>query len=358
MKVAIIHEWLTIYGGSERVVEQILKIYPEADIYTSVYNEKNMGHIFPKDKVTTSFMQKIPFSAKYYTKMLHLMPRAFESFDLTGYDLVISSSTSCAKGVITTAETKHISYVHTPMRYAWDLYHDYINNSGFITRTAMKLILPKIRQWDVLSSFRVDKFIANSSIVQKRINKVYRRDSEVIYPPVSTDFFTPNGNPPEDFYLLLSRFIPYKRIDLAIEACNRLQKRLVIIGGGPQEKYLKTIAGPTIEFTGRLNDNETKDYYQRCKAFLFPGYEDFGITPVEAQACGRPVIAYGKGGAIDTVVNEVTGVFFPEQTIDSLCEAINKFEKMKFDSTAIRKHAEKFSNEQFIQKMKTFIEKD
>jgi glycosyltransferase involved in cell wall biosynthesis len=357
MKVAIVHEWLTIYGGSERVVEQLLKIYPDAHIYTTVYNEKNMGQIFPKEKVTTSFMQKIPFSGKFYTKMLHLMPKAFESFDLSGYDLVISSSTSCAKGVLTTAETRHISYVHTPMRYAWDLYHDYLYQSGFITRVAMKMILPKIRQWDVLSSFRVDDFIANSTIVKKRINKVYRRDSEVIYPPVSTDFFTPNGNPPEDFYLLLSRFIPYKRIDLAIEACNRLQKRLVIIGGGPQEKYLKSIAGPTIEFKGRLSDNETKDYYQRCKAFLFPGYEDFGITPLEAQACGRPVIAYGQGGALDTVVDGVTGVFFPEQTVDSLMVALVKFDEIIFDSSNIRTHSEKYSNEQFRNNIRNFVDK-
>jgi glycosyltransferase involved in cell wall biosynthesis len=266
MKVAIVHEWLTIYGGSERVVEQILKIFPDADIYTTVYNEKNMGSIFPKEKVHTSFMQKIPFSQKYYTKMLHLMPKAFESFDLSKYDLVISSSTSCAKGVLTSAETLHISYVHTPMRYAWDLYHDYLKESGFITRMAMKKILPKIRMWDALSSLRVDKFIANSTIVQKRIQKVYRRESEVIYPPVNTDFFVPNNKESEDFYMILSRLIPYKKVDLAIKACNKLQKKLIILGSGPQEKYLKSIAGPTIEFTGRLNDEESRYYYQRCKS--------------------------------------------------------------------------------------------
>lgn len=355
MKVAIVHEWLTIYGGSERVVEQILKIYPHADIYTTVYNEKNMGHIFPKEKVHTSFMQKIPFAKKYYTKMLHLMPRAFESFDLSGYDLVISSSSSCAKGILTTAETTHISYIHTPMRYAWDLYHDYMRSSGFITRMAMKVILPKIRQWDALSGMRVDYFIANSSIVKKRINKVYRRDAEVIYPPVDSDFFTPNGKEPEDFYMILSRLIPYKRIELAIKACNQLERKLIILGAGPLEKELKKIAGPTIEFTGRLSDEESRDYYQRCKAFLFPGYEDFGITPVEAQSCGRPVIAYEKGGALDSVSKNITGVFFPEQTVESLIKGIKEFETFRFDSHIIRKHAEKYSNEEFIRKMKTFI---
>ncbi len=355
MKVAIIHEWLTIYGGSERVVEQFCKIFPDADIYTTVYNEKNMGDIFPKEKVYTSFMQKIPFSRKYYTKMLHLMPAAFESFDLSSYDLVISSSSSCAKGVITRAETRHISYIHTPMRYAWDLYHEYMRNSGIITRLAMRRLLPRIRQWDALSSLRVDEFIANSSIVQKRINKVYRRDSIVIHPPINTDFFVPDYNEPEDFYMILSRLIPYKKIDIAIQACNNLKKKLIILGAGPLEKKLKKLAGPTIKFTGRLNDEESRDYYQRCKAFLFPGYEDFGITPLEAQACGRPVVAYGKGGALDSVINGKTGLFFPEQTVESLSDAIVKFEKMNFNSKEIRKHAEKFSSGNFRKNIKTLI---
>lgn len=358
MKVAIIHDWLTVYGGAERVVEQFLKIFPDADLYTTVYNEKNMGHIFPKEKVYTSFMQNIPFVLKIYTKLLHLMPKAFESFDLSAYDLVISSSSSCAKGVITRAETRHFSYVHTPMRYAWDLYHEYMRESGLITRMAMKKILPKIRQWDVLSSYRVDQFIANSSIVQKRINKIYRRNSEVVFPPVNTDYFTPNEKNAEDFYLVLSRFVPYKRIDLAIKACNELKKNLVIIGTGSQEKYLKSIAGSTVTFTGRLDDEETRDYYRRCKAFLFPGYEDFGITPVEAQACGRPVIAYGRGGALDTVIDEKTGVFFSEQTLESLCEGIAKFEELDFNSEKIRKHAENFSNKEFIIKIKNIIKEN
>lgn len=355
MKVAIVHEWLTIYGGSERVVEQLLKIFPDADIFTTVYNKKNMEKFFPPEKVHTSFMQNIPFSGKLYTKMLSLMPRAFESFDLSDYDLVISSSSACAKGVITSAETTHISYIHTPMRYAWDLYHNYMKSSGPITKLAMKKVMHKIRQWDALSGLRVDNFIANSTIVQKRIKKVYRRNSEVIYPPVNTDFFTPNNKEPEDYYMILSRLIPYKRIDLAIHACNELGKKLIVLGAGPLEKELKKIAGPTIEFTGRLSDEESRDYYQRCRAFLFPGYEDFGITPVEAQACGRPVIAFGKGGALDSVISGKTGLFFKEQTVGALKDAITDFEKRHFDYTEIRKHAEAYSNDEFIRKMKEFI---
>ncbi|MBN2656117.1 MAG: glycosyltransferase [Spirochaetales bacterium] len=355
MRVAIVHEWLTIYGGSERVVEQILKLFPEADIFTTVYNEKNMARFFPPEKVHASFMQKIPFSGKFYTKMLSLMPRAFESFDLSDYDLVISSSSSCAKGVITRADTLHISYVHTPMRYAWDLYHDYMKSSGFITRTAMKKTMHRIRQWDALSAMRVDYFIANSNLVKRRILKVYRREAEVIHPPVDTDFFEPNGKEAEEFFLILSRLIPYKRIDLAIKSCNELKRKLVIIGAGPLEKDLKKIASPTVEFKGRLSDSESRDYYQRCKAFLFPGFEDFGITPLEAQACGRPVIAYGSGGVLDSIEDGKTGVFFTEQTVSSMKEGILRFENMVFDSAAIRKHAERFSNYEFRNRLDSFI---
>ncbi len=347
LRVAIVHDWLTNYGGAERVVEEFCKIFPNAPIYTTVYNQKNMGTIFPKEKVVTSFMQKIPGIMKLYTKLLHLMPRAFESFDLSSYDIVLSSSSSCAKGVLTNADTLHFSYVHTPMRYAWDLYHEYMNSSGVITKMAMKRLLPKIRQWDALSGLRVDYFMANSTITGKRINKIYRRESRVVFPPVNTDFFTPGTDEPEDFFLVLSRFVPYKRIDLAIKACNTLKKKLVIIGDGSQRKELKAIAGRTVIFTGRLGDEETRSYYRRCSAFLFPGYEDFGITPVEAMACGRPVIAYGKGGALDTVIPRETGVLFKNQTVESLIKAIEIFENSSFNNRKIRRHAEKFSSKRF-----------
>ncbi len=347
MKVAIVHDWLTNYGGAERVVEAFLEIFPNADIYTSVYNEKNMGQIFPKEKVKTTFLQKLPKATKLYTKLLPLMPRAFERFDLSEYDLVISSSSSCAKGVITSHNTVHISYIHSPMRYAWDLYYDYYKNSGRLTKIFMELFMPKIRQWDVLNTIRIDHLLANSNYVSKRIKKYYRRDSDVIYPPVNTEFFYPNDKEAEDFYVVFSRFVSYKRIDLAIKACNELGKKLIVIGDGEQREYLKSIAGEKTEFTGRISDEEVRDYLQRCKAMIFSAEEDFGIVPVEVQACGRPVIAYGKGGAKETVIDGVTGVHFGEQSVESLEEAIKRFEKLSFEKDKILENAKSFSKERF-----------
>lgn len=355
MKVAIVHDWLTTYGGGDRVVYEFTKLFPEAPIYTTVFNRKNLGHLFPPEKVRTSFMQKIPGATTHYTKMLSLMPRAFEEFDLSEYDLVLSSSSACAKGVITRADTLHVSYVHTPMRYAWDLYQEYLRSVNPLVRAVMRRTMPKIRQWDALTGLRVDAFLANSHTTRRRIEKVYRRGAEVIHPPIDTEFYTPSGREPEDFYLLLSRFVPYKRVDIAIEACNRLGKKLVIIGDGGQKKQLQAMAGPTIEFTGFLDNEGCRDYYRRCRAFLFPGFEDFGMTPVEAMACGRPVIAYGKGGALDSVVPDKTGLFFQEQSGEALAEAILSFEKQEFDSTAIRTYAEGFSKERFREQITDFI---
>ena len=347
IKVAIVHDWLTNYGGAERVVEAFLEIFPNADIYTSVYNEKNMGEIFPKEKVKTTFLQKIPKATKIYTKLLPLMPRTFERFDLSEYDLVISSSSSCAKGVITSHNTLHVSYIHSPMRYAWDLYYDYYKNSGIITKLFMELFMPKIRQWDVLNTTRIDCLLANSNYVSKRTKKYYRRDSDVIYPPVNTEFFSPNNKEAEDFYVVFSRFVSYKRIDLAINACNQLGKNLIVIGDGEQREYLKSLAGDKTVFTGRISDKEVRDYLQRCKAMIFSAEEDFGIVPVEVQACGRPVIAYGKGGAKETVIDGITGVHFEEQSVESLVEAISRFEKLSFEQDKILENAESFSKERF-----------
>lgn len=355
MKTAIVHDWLVNYGGAERVVEQMLLLYPDADIYTLVYDEKKMGKIFPKEKVHTSSLQKIPMAEKLYTKFLSLMPKAFEEFDLTGYDLVIASSSCCAKGVITSPTTPFIAYIHSPMRYAWDLYYDYLKNSGRLTKFFMKRWIPDIRKWDYISSQRIDTLVANSSYIARRIKKFWNRDAAVVYPPVDTDRLSVSDEAAGDYFVVFSRFVPYKRIDLAISACARLNKKLIVIGSGSQEKELKLLAASCkntdIKFTGRISDSEVKAYLQKCRALIFCAEEDFGIIPVEAQACGRPIIAFGKGGALETVVNEKTGVFFEEQSVESLVKAIEKFEKLDKENTfnpkKIREHAEKFSAENF-----------
>jgi glycosyltransferase involved in cell wall biosynthesis len=356
MKLAITHDWLTVPGGAEKVVKRWYDLYPESSVYTSVFDESKIGHIFDKKRVVPSFMQKVPFSKKYYTKMLTLMPRAFEEFDLSAYDVVLSSSSSCSKGVITTPDALHIAYVHSPMRYAWDLYHEYYGSAGALARFVMRRTMPGIRQWDVISSMRVDHFIANSNFVARRIKKYYRRDADVIFPPVNTEFYTPGSDEAEDYYLIISRFVPYKKIDLAIQACNTLKRRLVIIGGGPDESRLRDLAGPTIEFKGALEDEDVREYYRRCRAFLFPALEDFGITPVEAQACGRPVIALRKGGALDTVIEGKTGVFFPRQDVESLVTAMTELESQEWDSSFIRRHAEGFSSERFDREIQEYIQ--
>lgn len=363
MKVAIVHDWLTNYGGAERVVEQLLKIYPDADIYTLVYDKKKMEKVFPPEKVHTSFVQKIPFSRKLYTKFLSLMPKAFESFDLTSYNLVIASSSSCAKGVITSPDTAFLAYIHTPMRYAWDLYFDYFKRSGKLTQFFMKRQMGYIRQWDFISSQRIDALIANSSYIKRRIKKFWNRDSQVIFPPVNTETLCPNGKPAEDFYIAFSRLVPYKRIDIAISACGELGKNLIVIGSGSQEKKLKELSKnyktANIQFLGRISDDEVKSYLQRCRALLFCAEEDFGIIPVETQACGRPVIAYKKGGALETVRDGITGLFFEEQTTSSLKAAIEKFETLdkegQFKTDEITKHAQTFSAERFRLQIKNAV---
>lgn len=360
MKVAIVHDWLVNYGGAERVVEEMLKIYPDADIFTLVHDRKKMRGHFSSARITTSFVQKIPFATRLYTKFLSLMPKAFESFDLSHYDLVIASSSSCAKGVIVPPTTPFIAYIHTPMRYAWDLYFDYYKRSGALTRFFMKLQMPKIRQWDFISSQRIDSIVCNSSYIARRVKRFWKCDSKVIFPPVGTDRLFPNGKPAEDFYVVFSRFVAYKRIDIAIEACGTLKKNLVVIGSGKEEKALKSLAekypDAKISFTGRITDDEVRDYLQRCHALIFCAEEDFGIIPVEAQACGRPVVAYKKGGATQTVIEGETGVFFEEQNSESCKEAILRFEELdaqkKFDGEKIASHAKKFGEERFREEFK------
>lgn len=357
MKVAIVHDWLTIMGGSEKIIILLHELFPEAPIYTSFYDADNMPEIFRKMDIRTTYLQKIPFAKKKYTAFLPFMPRAFEQLDLSEYDIVISSSTSCSKGVITKADTLHICYCNTPMRYAWDFFHEYLRGKNPIVKWLISMQMHKIRIWDRLAADRVDYFVANSNNVRKRILKSYRREAEVIYPPANTDYYNP-VDMDEDYYLVVSRLVSYKRVDLAIEAFNELGLPLVVIGGGKDFDKYKSIAKSNVKLLGRLADEEMREYYRRCKAFIFPGEEDFGITPVEAQACGRPVIAFAKGGVLETVKQDITGLFFKEQTIEALKSAVLEFEKCKdkFDKDVIREHAVNFSEQVFKRNIKQFID--
>lgn len=358
MKVALVHDYLNQMGGAERVVLALHELFPDAPLYTSIYDPKRVDPAFQKIDIRTSFMQKLPFVTKHHQPYLPLYPFAMENLDLRGYDLVLSSSSAFGKGVITRPETLHICYCHTPMRWCWN-YNEYVEREqiGKIARRILPLFITGLRVWDQTSAMRVDHFIANSPVVAERIQKYYRRDAIVIPPPVEANrfIFDPTIKP-ADYFLVVSRFLPYKRIDLAIHACNSLQLPLVVIGSGRYEKQLKKIAGSTIRFPGRLSDAEVLDYYAYCRALLLPGEEDFGITPLEAQASGRPVIAYGAGGALTSVIDGVTGAFFNEQTVESLTEVLAAFDESKYDPETIRNHALEFDKPRFHRRILQFIE--
>lgn len=368
MKVAIVHEWLTTYAGSEKVVEQMLEVYPEADIFTMVdfLPEKDRGFLKGR-KVRTSFLQNMPFAKKKYRQYLPLMPLAIEQFDLSSYDLILSSSHAVAKGVITGPNQLHISYVHSPIRYAWDMQHQYLKESGLqrgLKGAFAKYMLSRIRMWDYRTANGVDFFIANSDFIASRIWKVYRRESSVIYPPVNVNAFAYREDK-EDFYLTASRMVPYKKMDMIAEAFAGMpDKRLVVIGDGPEMDKVKAHAAkaPNITVLGYQPDAALIDHMQRAKAFVFAAEEDFGITPVEAQACGTPVIAYGRGGSLETVrglgVQQPTGVFFQEQTAASLAEAVRRFETEggAIQAANCRKNAVRFSPEAFRKKLQQHID--
>ena len=358
MKVALVHDYLNQMGGAERVVLALHEIFPDAPVYTSIYDPQRVDPAFQKMDVRTSFMQKFPMVTKHHQPYLPFYPFAMESLDLRGYDLVLSSSSAFGKGVITKPGTLHICYCHTPMRWCWN-YDEYVEREhlGRLARRVLPFLITGLRAWDQTSAMRVDYFIANSPVVAERIHKYYRRDAVVIPPPVDARRF--DFDPTiqvEDYFLIVSRLIPYKRIDLAIDACNRLQLPLVIIGSGRDLARLKKMAGPTIRFMGRLSDDEVLHYYAHCRAFLFPGEEDFGITPLEAQASGRPVIAYGEGGALASVVEGVTGTFFQAQTVESLVAALASFDEQTFDPQVIRDHALEFDQPRFHRRILQFIE--
>lgn len=361
-RVAVIHDWLPLVGGAERVLEQILELYPNADIYTLFDSVSRDDAPFLKNRnIITSGLQKLPRIEKYYRNLLPLLPYTIEQFDLRHYELIISSSSAVAKGVISSPDQLHVCYCHSPMRYAWDLQAHYLKHTGLssgLRSTFIRYVLHKMRIWDVVSSNRVDAFIANSSYIAKRINKTYRRESTVINPPVNIARFQIQTKK-EDFYLAASRQVPYKRIDLIVEAFKQCpDKQLIVIGDGPEHKKIKALAGANVQILGFQSDAVLVDYMRRAKAFLFAAQEDFGILPVEAQACGTPVIAYGRGGARETVIDKRTGLLFDEQTVPSLLDAIERFERLKdqFNANEIRQHATSFSEEHFKQNFKVFID--
>lgn len=354
MKTALLHYWLTNMRGGEKVLLALNEMYPEADIFTHAISEGMRKH-FP-GKVTESFIASLPLGRKFTQGYLPLMPTANRMFDLEGYDLIISSESGPIKGIRKPAGARHICYCHTPMRYVWDMYREYYEMAGLGGKIGMKLFTPYMRKEDLKSADAVDTFVANSRFVADRIKRIYDREAVVVHPPVDVAFF--DGTYEKgDYYLLAGQLIGYKRPDLAIAACVKMGRKIVVIGNGNQRASLeKLYAGnPLVKFLGRVSDEELKATYGGAKALLFPGLEDFGIVPVEAQAAGTPVIAYGLGGALETVVDKKTGLFFPEQTIESLCAAIESFEAMSLDPEDCRANARKFAKAAFVDGMSRVI---
>lgn len=355
-RVALVHDYLNQFGGAERVLEELHALFPEAPVYTSMYWRDKMSPAIREMDIRTSFMQKLPLVTQRHQPYLPLYPLAFESFDLSEYDLVLSNSSAFCKGVVTQPRTLHICYCLTPMRWVWS-YRTYVERERL--SRAVRLVLPaavsQLRSWDVATAQNVDRFVVISRAVADRVWKYYRREATVIYPPVNCGAFAPRPGEEGDYYLVVSRLVPYKRIDLAVDAFTRLGLPLKIVGSGRDEAALRARAGSTVEFMGRIPDDALRDLLARCRAFVFPGEEDFGITPLEANASGRPVVAFEGGGTLDTVIDGATGVFFREQTVEALCEAVRRVEAIHWDPLKIRTHAEQFDTSVFHARMRDFI---
>jgi glycosyltransferase involved in cell wall biosynthesis len=357
MKVAIVHYWLVGMRGGERVIEALCDLYPQADIFTHVYVPDVISEKIHKHKIIPSFINSLPRAPRMYKTYLPLMPMALEHFDLRGYDLIISSESGPAKGVLAPANAVHVCYCHTPMRYIWNMYHDYRDGAGWLTRAMMPMVSHYLRMWDVASAHRVDSFVANSATVAARIRRYYGVSAEVIYPPVDIEAFqVAESAKIGDFYLMVGELVSYKRPDLAVEAFNKMGAKLVVIGGGEMLDELRRIAGPTVSILGQQPFEIVRDHYARCQALVFPGEEDFGMVPVEAMASGRPVIAFGRGGAMETVVDGETGIFFGEQSVEAIAAAIKRFQTFTVDSTKISEHARKFGTDHFLAKFKKHVD--
>ena len=378
MKIAIVHDWLTGMRGGEKCLEVLCTLYPSADLFTLLHIPGSVSSTIESHSIHTSFIQNLPFVESKYRYYLPLMPLAIERFNFQEYDLIISSSHCVAKSVKPRSGSLHICYCHTPMRYIWDQFDQYFGkgNSGWLAATAMRFLRGWLQRWDTRTSRRVNFYIANSRHVQKRIKKYYGQEAEIINPPVETGFYTPDAKEEKgDCFLIVSAFAPYKRVDLAVDAFNKTGLPFYVLGEGQDAKRLKEMANENIKFEGWLTNEKIRSYFSRCRAFIFCGEEDFGITLLEVQAMGRPVIALGRGGALETVVpdsqtwkpetgvpqnatSQPTGVFFYEQTAEALIEAIKHFESIEdqFDADSIRKHAERFDVSVYTERMKNFIE--
>lgn len=358
MKIAIAHDWLNQMGGAENVLETMVELFPDAPLFTTIYWRERMPDLYRRWDIRTSWLDRAPGIYTHHQAYLPLYPAAVRGLDLRDFDLILSNKSGFIHGLRTRPGQVHLCYCLAPTRYVWD-FAAYAAREGLNEplKLALKPVIGALRRWDYRAAAGVTHFAAISREIQDRIQRYYHRRSDIIYPPVDTARFQPNGQPPGDYYFIVSRLIPYKRIDLAVRAFSRLNKRLIIAGEGRDRTALEAMAGPTVEFRGRLPWAEVAGLMAGCRAFIFPGYEDFGLAPLEAQACGRPVIAYARGGALDTVVEGQTGLFFRDQTVEALIEAVRRFEAMTFDPEAIRGQAEKFGVERFKQALLAWIER-
>lgn len=366
LRVAVVHDWLTNVAGAEKVVFEMLRVFPQADVYTSVYRPEAFRGALQGHEIYTSFLQKVPLARKKHQLFPVLRRYAFEGFDFSDYDLVISSSTAEGKGIITPESTTHISYIHTPTRYFWSHYDQYLKDPGFgvldpVVRFQLKRTIKSSRRWDFAAAQRPDVMLANSVTVQKRIEKYYKRSAEVVYPPVDTERFMHQqsrpSDAPESYFVVASRLIPYKRFDIAVQACQKAGKRLVVVGGGSELKKLKEMADGSVIFKGHTSDDALVAYVQHAEALLFPGEEDFGIAPVEAMAAGIPVIAYAVGGATETVIPGKTGELVDSQSVSAFAQALREFDAEKYSKGTLRAQAAKFSQEAFRERLLTVVHK-
>ncbi|HTL70446.1 MAG TPA: glycosyltransferase [Candidatus Eisenbacteria bacterium] len=356
MKVALSHDWLNGMRGGEKCLEVLCELYPASPIHTLFREPGKISGPIAEQPIRTSRLQRFPKVYSQYRNYLPFFPGAIESFNLEGYDLVISTSHCVAKGIRKPRGAKHLSYCFTPMRYAWCLFEEYFGRKNALSKAAIQIALKRLKRWDLESNDRVDRFVAISRHIQKRIKEFYGRDSDVVYPPAATDFYTPDETVRrEDFFLIVSALVPYKRLDVAVQAFNRLGRRLVVIGDGPEAPRLKELAKKNVTFRGWQSDENIRDHYRRASALIFPGEEDFGIVPVEAQACGLPVIALGRGGALETVEAGKTGLFFEEPSEEALCEAVLSFEAGAFAPEDIRANSLRFGRQRFKDEMAALV---